>query len=252
MIESKQYSTSFFSEMEENSYRSAKVILPIVNDLLHPKSVIDVGCGTGVWLKVWDDLNVKDYLGIEGPYLKPEMLKVPVEKVEFKDLKQPFPASRKYDLAMSLEVAEHLPDSVAHQFIKHLTSLSDVVLFSAAIPHQQGTYHINEQYPEYWAKHFQKFGFVPADYLRPLIWNNPDIEYWYKQNCIVYINSEVLDKYPAALKETANHTEINFLTRIHPFLYELKNRHIKNTKSFFGFLNWKWYMFKTQFLKKKK
>jgi SAM-dependent methyltransferase len=249
MIESKKYDDRFFTELEANSYKSAKAVLPVLYQFIQPRSVVDVGCGTGTWLKVWDeDLQVKDYLGVEGPYVKPEMLKVAADKVVFKDLKEFFDPGRRFDLAMSMEVAEHLPDASANQFIRNLTSLSDIVLFSAAVPDQQGTYHINEQYPEYWARHFRQFNFVPVDCIRPLIWNNAQVEYWYQQNTLLYVNKDVLPNYEN-LAKIADHTKDHYLTRIHPFLYELKTLHIKRTRSIFGFLNWKWYVLKQQFKK---
>lgn len=251
MIESEKYTDDFFSELEANSHKSAKIVLPLFYQVFKPESVIDVGCGTGTWLKVWDEiLGVKDYLGIEGPYVKPEMLKIPVEKVQFKDLKNDFYPGRKFDLAMSLEVAEHLPTDYSREFIRRLTQLSDIILFSAAIPHQQGTYHINEQYPEFWAKHFGEFDFIPVDYMRPRIWNHPQVEYWYQQNIILFVKKDVLINFPE-LADIAKFTNPHYLTRIHPFLYELKTRHIKNTRNIFGYLNWKWYVFKTQYLKGK-
>jgi SAM-dependent methyltransferase len=251
MIESEKYTENFFDELEANSHKSAKVVLPILFQVIEPKSVIDIGCGTGTWLKVCDEmLGVKDYLGIEGPYVKPQMLKIPIEKVQFKDLKDAFDPGRKFDLAMSLEVAEHLPTDYSRQFIQRLTDLSDLILFSAAIPQQEGTYHINEQYPEFWAKYFEEFGFVPVDYIRPRIWNHPEVEYWYQQNIILYVKKSIINTYPE-LANIAKYTSSNYLTRIHPFLYELKTRHIRNTKNIFGYLNWKWYVFKTQFIKGK-
>jgi hypothetical protein len=251
MIEAKKYTKGFFSELETNSYNSAKEILLLLYQIIQPKSVIDVGCGTGLWLKVWDEvIGVNDYLGIEGPYVKPEMLRVPINKVLFKDLKDPIALDRKYDIATSLEVAEHLPESSASQFISTLTSLSDIILFSAAIPYQEGTYHINEQYPEYWAKHFKELGFIPVDYLRPLIWNNPNIQYWYRQNILLFVNSKIIGNYPE-LVDLASSTNPEFLTRIHPYLYELKGKYMKDTETFFGFLNRKWFVLKTKLKGKK-
>ncbi|SEL50525.1 hypothetical protein SAMN04488505_102424 [Chitinophaga rupis] len=250
MIEAQKYDDRFFDLLEKNSYSSAQRVLPIVNGFIHPQSIIDVGCGSGVWLKVVsEELHIQDYQGVEGPYVKPETLKVPADKVLFKDLKQPLSLGRRYDLAISMEVGEHLPDSCARQFVGTLTSLSDVVLFSAAIPGQEGTYHINEQYPEYWAQLFVEQGYVPVDIMRPLLWKKEGVEYWYQQNTLLYVKKEALSRYPA-LQQTAEITNPQYLTRIHPALLDKKTRHINLTRSTWGFLNWKWYMFKRKYLKK--
>lgn len=249
MIETKQYNDTFFDEMEASSYRSAKEILPYLYKFYSFKSVIDIGCGTGVWLKVChDDLAIKDFNGIEGPYLKKEKLKVNPDSVRFADLKQELKLVRKYDLVISMEVGEHLPDSSADNYVKSLVNAGDFILFSAALPGQEGTYHINEQFPEYWAGKFCSAGFVPVDILRKYFWNNTNVDWWYRQNMMLYIKKELLENF-AEFQTAASCTDADFLTRIHPEIFELKTRHIKKINSFPGFLGFKWYQFKSKFLK---
>ena len=251
MIEAKQYTKNFFSELESNSYLSAKKVLPIVNELFNPTSVIDIGCGTGEWLRVWnEDLKITDFKGVEGEYVNKALVKIEEKKLVIHDLKLPYFEEKKYDLAMSLEVGEHLPSSTSEQFISTLVRLSDVVLFSAAIPNQEGTYHINEQYPEFWAALFQKFGYIPVDCLREKLWNISGIEYWYKQNMIVFINKNALSKYPQLSHHILNTTP-DYLFRIHPDFYEVKMKQLKATNNFLGFINWKWVKFKYKYFKKR-
>src|SRR5580765_1776729 len=110
MIESKKYDRNFFSELEENSYKSAIGVIPVIAEFFNPKSVIDVGCGTGAWLKAWmEKLSLENFLGIDGPYVDKERLLIPADKFSFRDLKEPINVDRKFDIAMSLEVGEHLP-----------------------------------------------------------------------------------------------------------------------------------------------
>ena len=247
MIESAHYTLEFYSGQQEGSYTSAQVILPLVNELFAPKSVIDVGCGVGYWLKVWNEqLGVQDYQGVEGPYVSADMLKIPAGNVLFQDLKSPIDINRKFDLAMSMEVAEHLPNSHAKSFVQTLISFSDVILFSAAIEGQEGTYHINEQFPEYWSKIFAQFDFVPVDYLRPKIWNNPKVEWWYQQNALIYIKKNRLNDFPL-LADAYEHTDPNYLVRIHPWIFRHKLQHISKTTSWEGFARWKLYPLKKYF-----
>jgi hypothetical protein len=249
MIESTHYTAEFYSGQQTGSLSSAQRILPLVNDVFHPASVIDVGCGVGYWLSVWQQLGVKDIRGVEGPYVTPDLLKVDKALVQFQDLKQPLNIQRKFDLAMSLEVAEHLPDTHARQFVQTLTSMSDVVLFSAAVPGQEGTYHINEQMPEYWAAFFQELGFVPVDFIRPQVWGEDEVvEWWYQQNILLYIRRERLADFPA-LSEAYRNTRPRFLFRLHPWLYNYKLQHIRRTKTWVGYTHWKLYLFKKSFYK---
>ena len=251
MIEAKKYGNRFFQDMESGSLRSAREILPVVNRLFAPKTVVDIGCGTGEWLHVWEtSFGIKDFLGVEGPYVKQEMIRIDPGKLLLRDLKENLHIGRRFDLAMSLEVAEHLPEKKAGHFVTELTGLSDVVVFSAAIPGQGGTYHINEQYPEYWAKLFLKYNYVPVDCIRPEIWNNDQVEFWYKQNVIVFLNNSVLGRY-GNLERYIDGTFPHYLTTVHPSFFDAKNKHIESTGSFTGFLNYKWNLFKKNFFSKK-
>lgn len=245
MIESSHYTQEFYAGQQTGSLSSAQRILPLVQEVFHPRSVIDVGCGVGYWLNVWqNELGVNDIRGVEGPYVTPDLLKVDRSLVSFQDLKDPLNINRKFDLAMSMEVAEHLPSSHAKQFVQSLTSLSDVVLFSAAVPGQEGTYHINEQMPEYWAKLFMEQDYVPVDYIRPKIWGQDDrVEWWYQQNILLYVRKERLAEFPQ-LNEAYRDTQPHFLFRIHPWLYNYKLQHINKTKSWIGFTRWKLYPLK--------
>jgi hypothetical protein len=220
ITEAKHYTSSFYKGHEKGSYDSAKAILPVINELINPKSVIDVGCGIGLWLKVWkDELNIADLTGVEGAYVNDKILSIPTELVKIHDLKQPFSAGRKYDLAMSLEVAEHLPEAFANQFVSTLTSLSDIVLFSAALIGQEGTYHLNEQMPEYWAKIFDQYGYAPIDFIRPLVWNNKDVMYWYKQNTLLFVKKDRINNLHPELIKAYESTNPDCLLRVHPDQY---------------------------------
>jgi len=75
--------------------------------------------------------------------------------------------------------------------IKFLADLSDVVLFSAALPGQGGVGHINEQPLSYWRSLFAKHGYVFYDAIRPQLWNDDRVAYWYRQNTVLAIKSEV-------------------------------------------------------------
>jgi hypothetical protein len=212
------YDNSFFDFQRMQSYKSASIILPFVNQWIRPGSVIDVGCGVGAWLKATEALHIETIAGLDGSYVPADKLLISKDQFTATDLEKEVKISRKYDLAMCLEVAEHLSNKRAGSFIAELCALSDVILFSAAVPGQEGTLHINEQYPDYWIDLFKKNNYTCFDCLRPVIWKNKEIEFWYKQNIMLFIKNEAIDKYPV-LKELPS---FNGNSIIHPELFDYK------------------------------
>lgn len=184
------YNAQFFDEISAFSLRSAARIVPIVVDLVAPTSVVDVGCGTGAWLRTFVDHGVDDVLGVDGTWVAVEDLMIDRERFRSADLEHPPSLDRTFDLAMSLEVAEHLPDAAAAGFVDYLTGLAPVVMFGAAAPQQGGHGHVNERWPAYWADHFARRGFRPVDTIRPRVWDDPEVSYWYAQNIVLYVNDD--------------------------------------------------------------
>ncbi|MEG4011663.1 MULTISPECIES: glycosyltransferase [unclassified Microcoleus] len=215
------YTRDFYQLIAEGTRTSAREIIPLLLDLLQPilpKSVVDVGCGTGSWLAAFHKLGISDCLGIDGDYVDRTILQIPLNQFQSADLKQPLQINRKFDLAISLEVAEHLPATCAENFVNSLTQLASVIMFSAAIPFQGGVEHVNEQWPQYWVYYFQKNGYAVIDCLRKKIWNNDKVEPWYAQNILIFVKQEYLSGYPRLVNEYQN-TDINQLAIVHPKIY---------------------------------
>lgn len=206
------------SRYSEGSKRSAEIVLKIVCDLISPSSVIDVGCSIGTWLSVCSTVGIKDFFGVDGDYVDRNSLMIPRDRFKAFDLAQSFRLDRRFDLVMTLEVAEHLPKEAASGFVHSLTELGSVVLFSAAIPFQGGTGHINEQWPEYWAKLFSEHGYVAVDCIRRKVWNDPNVQVWYAQNCLLFVEESVLRSSAALLREYEL-SNGNPLSIVHPHLY---------------------------------
>jgi SAM-dependent methyltransferase len=180
----KYYNPKFYRELA-SAQESAREILPLVLEIVKPPRVIDIGCGTGNWLAIAHELGVREILGIDGPWVKAQ-LAIPPEKFVEHDLTMPLKLDHRFDLALSLEVAEHLPASAARDFVQSLCQAADVVLFSAAIPGQGGRRHLNEQWPTYWAELFADLRYECYDFLRPRIWNNPRVTWHYAQNSMIF------------------------------------------------------------------
>jgi len=163
--------------------------------------VVDVGCGVGTRLAAAQELGVDEILGIDGDYVDRSTLLIARKNFCARDLSQPFCVDRVFDLAISLEVAEHLPASSADGFVQSLVSLSPVILFSAAVPAQTGTNHINEQWQTWWIERFRKFSFLPVDCIRRRIWNDPLVEWWYAQNILLMVREDYLRSSALLLEE---------------------------------------------------
>ena len=198
------YTQKFYKDQSVGSRRSAEAIVPLVLTLIKPQSVIDVGCGLGTWLSVFKEFGVKDVFGIDGDHVDRSMLQIPNERFTAFDLKKPIPIDRQFDLVISLEVAEHLPEDCAKTFIHSLTGLGPVILFSAAIPFQGGTNHLNEQWPDYWANHFNDNGYVAVDCLRKKVWQDDQVEWWYAQNILLFSKKDYLASNPLLKGEFEN------------------------------------------------
>lgn len=212
------YSKDFYDEIADGSLRSASRVLPLVLEFVAARSVVDVGCGTGTWLSQFERLGVNDFLGVDGSWVKQDQLRIPAERFRMADLTKPLGLGRTFDLAISLEVAEHLPHHASETFIESLTRAAPVVVFSAAVPYQAGNQHVNERWPSYWAQLFARHGFRALDVLRPKIWHDPDIEWWYAQNAFFAVDSHRLHEWPL-LAEAARWAPPLPLDVVHPRLF---------------------------------
>jgi SAM-dependent methyltransferase len=147
-----------------------------------PTSLLDVGCGTGTWLHAAAELGILNLFGVDGILVKDDLLRCPKEIVDRVDLTANFDLGRRFDVAICMEVAEHLPESAAGLLISSLVAHSDVILFSAACPGQPGQHHVNCRWPAYWQKIFNNHGYSCDDSIRWQIWEDQRIEPWYRQN----------------------------------------------------------------------
>ncbi len=187
------YSKEFFKDRNLGALKSAEIIVPIVIDLIHPKSVVDVGCALGEFLYFFKKYGIEDILGIDGEWVDKKSILISKDEFLTHNLKNPLKIDRKFDLALCLEVAEHLPESFSNILIENLTNLSFIILFSAAIPFQGGTHHINEQWQAYWADIFKRRNYLPVDCIRKRVWNKKEVAIHYGQNIILYVEKNYLN-----------------------------------------------------------
>lgn len=189
------YNDAFYDMINEGSRRSARAVVPVLVDLLQPTSVVDFGCGEGVWLDVFRE-HVEQIHGIDGA-IDPTRLQIPPECFTACDLATETPdLGRTFDLALSLEVAEHLPPKRASAFVDLLIAHAKMVVFSAAIPGQGGVGHVNEQHVGYWVELFEQRGYRVSGGLRWKFWDQvPDpVEVWYAQNMLLCVDQAEVDR----------------------------------------------------------
>ncbi len=160
----------------------ATATLQLFFDGKPPKSLLDVGCGPGTWLRAALDLGVHEIYGVDGVPLEGHALLIPRQFFQVEDISEGFDLGRKFDIVLCLEVAEHLSADAAPRLIETLVAHSDVIVFSAAAVGQQGQHHINCQWPSYWQHLFNAHGYICDDAVRWQIWDLQEIEPWYRQN----------------------------------------------------------------------
>lgn len=216
------YSAAFFEGQMEGSARSAAVVLPIVFDLVRPSSVADVGCGVGAWLGACVGAGITDVRGFDGDYVDRRMLRFPEGRFTAVDLAKGFRPDRAFDLVLCLEVGEHLPEASATGLVETLCACAPAVLFSAAVPLQGGTGHVNEQPQSWWAEKFAARGYVPVDCVRPLVWNDDRVAWWYRQNMLLYVRRDRLAA-SEALRVAHSRTNAGTLDIVHPRLLAKRN-----------------------------
>jgi hypothetical protein len=169
------YSKSFYDSFSDISYQAAKTMLPEIYRLYPFESMCDFGCGSGTWLRAGAETiesPAKRLTGIDGEHARASA-HCDGGNFIFTNLENPLPPLDKHDLAISLEVAEHLPERRAKSFVTDICNTADVVFFSAAVKGQDGANHINEQPQSYWVDIFGQLGYSAYDFHRKKFWNHP-------------------------------------------------------------------------------
>jgi len=193
------YKSDFYDAVRTTSDPSAKVVVPLIMQLVQPKTVADVGCGSGAWLNHFQKLGCK-ILGFDGPWVEESQLLISKDDFIRVNLESGIEWNETFDLVISLEVAEHLPENAADVFVASLCKMAPVIFFSAAIPGQGGTNHLNEQWQSYWIEKFKERGFECYDAIRPRIWHLNEVAVHYCQNCFIFARMPINEVLLAGLK----------------------------------------------------
>ena len=144
-----------------------RCIAEAIANVAHPKSALDLGCGTGrVIGALFDYCGCTDVVGVEGsPGVRKHLYPSIASNVVCKDVTKAFTLPHDlFDLVICTEVAEHIEQPYSAALVSNICNHSgNFVLFSAAPPGQKGTGHINCQKWKFWGDLFTNQGFAVDD-----------------------------------------------------------------------------------------
>lgn len=227
-----EYKDTFYSmRFDRTIYTAKKILSHIFNIIPEHHYIIDLGCGVGAWLLAAKELGAEEISGYDGDWVEKSYLAIPEESFSAVNLAEFTPPEKRYSLAINLEVAEHLSPEAGPGFIKKLTDLSDFVLFSAAIPHQVGKHHINEQWQSYWLTLFEDNDYSCLDCIRPIFWSDSEIPVWYRQNAFLYVKKRRLGDLQDMRDYIVERNQI--IDIVHPELYKQRSIQLEYTKKHF-------------------
>ena len=182
------YNGDFFAAGASGAEQNVAAVLPLVVAELGalPATVIDVGCGAGAWVREFLKAGI-DAAGWDGSWAEPHLM-IPRERFTARDLTETWPRDRRFDMAVTIEVAEHLPPTRGPGFVSDLCAISDAVLFSASVPRQRGTHHVNLRWQPYWVDLFTQEGYGVIDCIRPAVWDRaPPVGWPLAQQCFLFV-----------------------------------------------------------------
>lgn len=175
------YTEEFYAAEAVTARAGAGWILPLVFGKHSPQTIVDVGCGSGEWVKAGEALGCR-VVGIDGQWCPGATVK--------HDLDFPLTLATMFDLAICLEVAEHLAPTHGPGLVVDLCRLAPVILWSAAVPGQGGEGHRNEQPERYWERLFNAQGYSADRWIRECIAGNAQVPIWYRNNVMIYERSK--------------------------------------------------------------
>ena len=185
------YNEDYYSKRRGDPWRSdARAVSKVLYNEFQPESVIDFGCAIGGHLEWFHEQGIEVH-GVEGNPTAFEYSLIPRTNLEEHDLREPYECSKQWDLALCIEVAEHIPDRYSNVLVETLTDSAETIFFTAATPGQSGTHHVNLQEEIYWEKRFNERGYERENIVEDCIEKELDLEKstWINDNMFVFSKS---------------------------------------------------------------
>lgn len=173
-------------ERGEEAARSAPVIARLLLDWFPSVRSVAAVCGAPrPWLQEFQARGIERLLGLgeEAEETAPRKGQTTVSRV---DVERDFAPSDRFDLVLSTDIAEALPDRALARFVDQLARTGDLVVFGAAAPGQSARPGATERWPGFWISQFAHHGYEHFDVLRPVLWYDQRVNWRYAQNLIVY------------------------------------------------------------------
>jgi hypothetical protein len=203
------------ARLGDGSIAHKRKILEVLRKHYDFQSVADLGCGRAGWLRVAKSMGIQKVHGYDIPEIDISQREIKENEFTPVDLSEKYSFNQAFDLAISTEVAEHIPVNGTENFIGNLVEAAPVILFSAALPYQGGLGHVNENWVEYWHGFFQERDYHCIDFLRDKLWHDPSIPYYYRQNLLLYVNRDKLNHFVGQGMIESNNPK----SLIHPDMY---------------------------------
>lgn len=189
-----KYSQNFYDSVSNRAIKSAQIAANVIGGSIEPTSLIDIGSGQGVWLiSISEKFNsVSRTVALDlQPHESSFFDELKQSGTNFEFIEVDFEVSKKlpeenFDIAICLEVLEHLTAGTAVEVAQEIGRKCSFVIFSAAITGQGGTGHINERKFSYWMDLMRKQGFVALDVFRPALEKSREVPGYYKQNMMLF------------------------------------------------------------------
>ena len=211
------YDEKYHAARLEGAARSAAVVVPLLLELFPwVTSVVDAGCSAGAWLHEFQLHGISRVLGVDGADIPPRLCKSMFPNSGNSTCVNHYHRWAASTSPLSLEVGDCLPSEAAQQFVTGLTSMSDLVVFSAAVPGQSKHQTLHERWPSYWSALFADCRFACFDILRERLWYDQRVDWWYAQNMLVFVSEfreDLLNRLPSTRRAC-------MLDIVHPRAFE--------------------------------
>lgn len=183
----------FADHARQNAPALARIIRAAFPD---SSTAVDLGCGSGHFVAALRAAGIR----AEGYEYSAQLRRTAARELGVTihpfDLADP-PVMPQVDLALSIEVAEHLQPLMGDTLVRLLTTSAPTVWFTAARPHQGGAGHVNEQPAEYWISRFKKYGYEFdqsfTEQLRPRIGTETVKAPWLAENLLIFRQASPAD-----------------------------------------------------------
>ena len=177
----KEYYQHYRTASGEISYQDSEEIKAFIGHVAtqikekyRPKTVLDAGCAMGLLVAALRDLGVEAY-GVDlSEYAISQVREDIRPYCAVGSLADPLPDSlpRRYDLVVSMEVLEHIPEEEGKKAVANLCAVTDQVLFCSSPDDTEDPTHINLHQPSYWCGLFAEQGFFFVGEEKPVFLTN--------------------------------------------------------------------------------